>query len=151
MNAMSNLANRQYHLPRQARQGGFTLIEIMVVVVILGVLAGLVGINVFGNVDKANVQAAEADLRTISQALDMYRLDNHAYPTTEQGLRALVERPENVRSYPEGGYLKSVPEDPWGNAYQYFAPGTDGPFDLFSMGVDGREGGEGTMADIYAN
>ncbi len=133
-----------------ARQSGFTLIEIMVVVVILGILAGLVGMNIFGNVDKANIQAAKSDLSTIAQALDLYKLDNFAYPTTDQGLEALVKKPDGARNFPQGGYLKRIPEDPWGRPYEYISPGETGPYDLYSLGADGQEGGEGPAADISA-
>lgn len=139
----SGLAGRQ--------QSGFTLIEIMVVVVILGVLAGLVGINVFQNVDKANVKATRSDLKTVAQALDLYKLDNFVYPTTEQGLDALINKPDSARNYPQGGYLKKkgVPTDPWGRPYEYVSPGESGPYDLYSLGADGQEGGEDVAADIY--
>lgn len=128
---------------------GFTLIEIMVVVVILGVLAGLVAVNVFDNVDKSRVQAARTDISTISQALDLYKLDNFNYPTTDLGLDALVNKPENARGWPSGGYLKKEPSDPWKNPYGYISPGTNGePFELYSLGADGNEGGEGAAKDI---
>jgi general secretion pathway protein G len=134
---------------RGARQAGFTLIEVMVVVVILGILATLVVVNVVGSDDKARVTAAKSDLSAISQALDLFKLDNFTYPTTDMGLQALVIAPENARNFPAGGYLKKMPVDPWGNPYQYFAPGSGGaPYDLMSYGADGVEGGEGNAADI---
>lgn len=132
----------------RARVSGFTLIEVMVVVVILGILATLVVVNVVGSDDKARVTAARSDLSAISQALDLYKLDNFTYPTTDMGLEALVHAPEGARNFPQGGYLKKMPMDPWGNPYQYFAPGSAGPYDLMSFGADGVEGGEGTAADI---
>ncbi len=134
---------------RSQRSGGFTLIEVMVVVVILGILATLVVVNVVGSDDKARVTAAKSDLSAIAQALDLFKLDNFKYPSTDQGLEALVRAPEDARSFPPGGYLKKMPMDPWGNPYQYFAPGSQGnPYDLLSYGADGVEGGEGVAADI---
>lgn len=132
---------------------GFTLIEIMVVVVIISVLIGLVAPNILGRVDEARVTAAQTDIATIEQSLEMYKLDNHTFPTTDQGLQALVERPtispEPKKWNPEG-YLKkgALPKDPWGGDYQYISPGATGAFDLYSLGADGREGGEGYDADI---
>ncbi len=133
------------------RSRGFTLIEIMVVMVILGLLVALVAPNIMGRGDEARVTAAEAQLRNISSALDLYRLDNSHYPSTEQGLEALVEKPtgspEPSNWNPEG-YMNAIPKDPWGNDYQYVQPGSEGPYDLYSYGADGREGGEGVNADI---
>ena len=134
---------------RHAR--GFTLIEIMVVVVIIAILGALVGPRLLGRTDEARVVAARQDIATIMQALKLYRLDNHRYPTTEQGLRALVERPTSGPAAPgwkEGGYLDRMPVDPWGNAYQYLNPGVRGEIDVFSLGADGQPGGEGGDADI---
>ncbi len=134
-------------------QRGFTLIEIMVVVVIIGILVGLVAPNILGRVDKARVTAAATDIGTLEQALEMYRLDNHVYPTTDQGLEALVIKPggapEPKNWNPEGYLKKGVPKDPWGSDYQYVAPGDQGrPYDLYSLGADGREGGTGYDADV---
>ena len=133
------------------RSRGFTLIEIMVVMVILGLLVALVAPNIMGRGDEARVTAAEAQLRNISSALDLYRLDNSHYPSTEQGLEGLVEKPsgspEPSNWNPEG-YMNAIPKDPWGNDYQYVQPGSEGPYDLYSYGADGREGGEGVNADI---
>lgn len=126
-------------------QRGFTLIEIMVVVVIMGILAGLVGVAVFGNVDKANVNAAAAEVRTISQALEMYRLENNRYPSTDEGLQALIGA-EGGRSYLDA---KEVPKDPWKNPYNYISNGARA-YELYSFGADGVEGGEGFDADISA-
>lgn len=134
---------------RRAR--GFTLIEIMVVVVIIAILGALVGPRLLGRTDEARVVAARQDIATIMQALKLYRLDNHRYPTTEQGLRALVERPTSGPAAPgwkEGGYLDRMPTDPWGNAYQYLNPGVRGEIDVFSLGADGQPGGEGGDSDI---
>jgi general secretion pathway protein G len=132
---------------------GFTLIEIMVVVVILGILAALVVPNILGNVDTARITAAKQDIKAIEGALDMYRLDNFTYPTAQQGLDALVTQPAdpNIRNWRKGGYLKGskLPKDPWGNPYQYLYPGTHGTeVDIWSMGADGQTGGEGITADI---
>ena len=135
----------------KAAQKGFTLIEVMIVVAILGVLATLVVVNVGGQSDKANITAAKSDLQAISQALALFKLDNNRYPSTDQGLDALVEKPDDARYWPEGGYLKKSPTDPWQNPYVYISPGVDGPYDLFSTGSDGVEGGEGTGADISVN
>lgn len=133
------------------RQRGFTLIEIMVVVVILAVLGALVVPQILSKVDQARVTAAKTDIRTISAALESYRLDNFKYPTTEQGLQALVKQPNDptITNYAPGGYLKSVPKDPWGNPYQYVTPGADGrDYDIISYGRDGKPGGDGPDADI---
>lgn len=133
------------------RQRGFTLIEIMVVVVIIGILAALIAPNIIGRDDQARVAAVKSDLQSISQALDMFKMDNFRYPATEPGLGALVTQPAEARNWPQGGYLKSQPIDPWGNAYVYVSPGVAGPFDLKSLGADGQEGGEGYDADIDVN
>ncbi|WP_082936658.1 type II secretion system major pseudopilin GspG [Pseudomonas citronellolis] len=133
------------------RQAGFTLIEIMVVVVILGILAALVVPQVMSRPDQAKVTAAQNDIRAIGAALDMYKLDNHSYPSTQQGIEALVSRPggnPQPRNWNKEGYLKRLPADPWGNPYQFLAPGTKGPYDLFSFGADGKPGGSGLDTDI---
>lgn len=130
------------------RQQGFTLIEVMIVVAILGILATLVVVNVAGNTDKALITATKSDLQAIKQALDLYKLDNYKYPTTEQGLEALVIKPDTARNWPEGGYLPKVPLDKWENPFVYMSPGTNGPIDLYSLGADSAEGGEGIGADI---
>jgi general secretion pathway protein G len=134
------------------REAGFTLIEIMVVLVIIAIMTALIAPQIMGRVDEARVTAAKQDIRTLETALDFYQMDNFRYPTTDQGLRALVEKPEppppNWRS---GGYLKAttVPKDPWGNEYRFIQPGTrGGAYDLYSLGADGETGGEGTDADI---
>ncbi|MCY4472188.1 MAG: type II secretion system major pseudopilin GspG [Kistimonas sp.] len=152
-----NQSDRQGNLPcsraRLSRQLGFTLIEIMVVVVILGVLAALVIPNIVSRPDQAKVTVAQADIKAIASAMEIYRLDNGVYPTTEQGLEALVQEPSEEpapRNWNRDGYLKKVPRDPWGNPYQYEQPGTRNPtgYDLYSLGADGRVGGEGVNADI---
>lgn len=130
---------------------GFTLIEIMVVVIILGVLAALIVPKIMGRPDEARVTAARQDISTLMQALKLYRLDNHRYPTTEQGLQALVQRPTTdpvPSNWKAGGYLESLPVDPWGQAYQYLNPGVHGEIDVFSLGADNKAGGEGLDADI---
>lgn len=136
---------------KASRQHGFTLIEIMVVVVILGILAALVVPQIMSRPDQAKVTVAKGDIRAISAALDMYRLDNNRYPTTQQGLEALVEKPSGnpqPRNWNPDGYLKRLPVDPWGNPYQYLSPGTRGPFDLYSLGADGQQDGTDLDADI---
>lgn len=133
------------------RQQGFTLLEIMVVIVILGMLVALVAPNVLQNQDKAMVEKARADVALLEQALDMYKLDNYRYPTTDQGLEALVTRPDIAplpERYNSNGYIKRLPTDPWGNAYQYLQPGQRGAFDIYSLGADGALGGEGLATDI---
>lgn len=129
-------------------QKGLTLIEILVVVAILGLLAALVVPNVIGRGEQARVDIAKANMQSIANALDMYRMDNGRYPTTEEGLEALVEEPQSARNWNPEGYLSEVPRDPWGNEYRYISPGRDGPFDLYSLGADGSEGGEGYDAEI---
>jgi general secretion pathway protein G len=129
-------------------QHGFTLIEIMVVVIILGILAAIVAPNVIGRIDDAQISKAKADLRNIESALKLYRMDNFNYPTTEQGLQALVTRPAdpNIRNWKQN--LERLPEDPWGNPYQYLSPGNNGEIDVYTLGRDGRPGGEGVDADM---
>ena len=131
---------------------GFTLIEVMVVVVILGLLAAIVVPKVMSRPDEARAVAARADIAAIQQALKLYRLDNVSYPSTEQGLQALVTRPTTQpipNNWKTGGYLDRVPKDPWGNDYQYLNPGTRSEIDVFSLGADGKPGGEGPSADVF--
>jgi general secretion pathway protein G len=130
---------------------GFTLIEIMVVMVILGLLVAIVAPNIMGRSDQAKVTVAQTQLSNIGNALDLYRLDNSRYPSTQQGLEALVNKPAGSpepKNWNADGYLKNVPEDPWGTPYQYVSPGTEGAYDLYSLGSDGQEGGEGDAADL---
>lgn len=130
---------------------GFTLIEILVVVVILGILAGLIVPRIMDRPDQARVVAAKNDINAISNALKLYRLDNGTYPSAEQGLQALVRRPESgdiPRNWKSGGYLERLPKDPWGNDYQYLNPGIHGEVDVMSLGADRQPGGEGYSADI---
>jgi general secretion pathway protein G len=138
---------------RQFRQAarGFTLIEIMVVVVIIGLLAAFILPNVFSNVERAQMSKVKGDIQGLETALTMYKLDNYKYPSTDIGLQALWERPNDptVRNWREGGYIKRISKDPWGNPYQYVYPGTHGQeYDLYSFGADSQEGGEGKNADI---
>ena len=129
--------------------GGFTLIEIMVVIIILGVLAALVVPNIMSQPDEARAKAAKVDIARVMQTLDLYRLDNLSYPSTEQGLNALVARPAGdppPKNWKQ--YLKQAPQDPWGRPYQYLNPGVNGEIDVFSYGADGQSGGEGVDADI---
>lgn len=130
-------------------QQGFSLIEIMVVVVIMGVLAALIVPNLLDRPDQARATAARQDVGAIMQALKLYRLDNGSYPTNEQGLRALAEKPTSGALPPNWHkYLERLPNDPWGNPYHYLNPGTNGEIDVFSLGADGQPEGEGTNADI---
>lgn len=136
---------------RKRGQGGFTLIEIMVVVVILAILGALVVPKVMSRPDEARVVAARQDLGALTQALKLYRLDNHRYPTTDQGLDALVQRPSAAPvpvNWRKGGYVERLPRDPWGTPYQYLQPGQRGDFDLYSLGADGQPGGSGLDADL---
>jgi len=135
------------------RESGFTLIEIMVVLVIIAIMTALIAPNIMGKVDEARVTAAKQDIRTLETALDFFQMENFRYPTTDMGLEALVKKPEDpaIRNWRNGGYLRAttVPKDPWGNPYRYMQPGTKGgPYDLYSLGADGEVGGEGVDADI---
>src|SRR6056297_3062348 len=131
--------------------GGFSLVEILVVLVIMGLLISVVAPTVLNRADEARVQKAQADFKAIETALKIYRLDNYVYPTTEQGPEALVEpstldpEPRNCK---EGGYLAEVPRDPWGRPYLYLSPGERGEVDIYTLGADGLSGGEGQNADI---
>jgi len=137
------------HFSKQNQQG-FTLIEIMVVIVILGILAAIVAPNVIGKIDQANVTRIQQDLRGIENALKFYRLDTFSYPTSEQGLEALVNQPAdpNIRNWQRGGYLDRLPKDPWDREYLYLSPGQNGEIDIFTLGRDGNPGGEGVDTDI---
>lgn len=139
-------------LSSKSSQRGFTLIEIMVVVVIIGVLGAIVVPQFMSRPDQAKVTAASTDIQAISTALEMYRLDTFNYPSTQQGLEALSKRPGGtpaVKNWNAQGYLKNMPLDPWGTPYQYLNPGTHSAgYDLFSLGSDGAPGGEGHAADI---
>ncbi|KZX95221.1 type II secretion system protein GspG [Sulfitobacter sp. HI0040] len=136
---------------KRVPDAGVTLIEMMVVLVIIALVAAIIVPNVIGRPDEARATVAQTDIRAIGSALELYRLDNQSYPTTAQGLAALAERPTappEPRNWVAGGYLQSVPLDPWGNAYLYRSPGDTGPFDLVSLGADGAPGGDGVNADI---
>ncbi len=132
-------------------ESGFTLIEVMVVVVILGILAALVVPKIMGRPDEARVIKARQDIQAVEAALNLYRLDNHMYPSTDQGLKALVAKPTGEPPAPNwkaGGYLDRMPQDPWGRDYQYLNPGLHSEIDIWSYGADGQEGGEGVNADL---
>lgn len=133
---------------RSRSEHGFTLIEIMVVVIILGILAAIVAPNVIGRVGDAQITAAKSDIRGIENAMKLYRLDNFSYPSSEQGMQALVSKPSdpNIRNWKQ--YLERLPKDPWGNAYLYLNPGNNSEIDIYTLGRDGRPGGEGEDADI---
>mgnify|MGYP001091084161 FL=1 len=135
----------------KAKSQGFTLIEIMVVVVILGILASIVVPRIMSRPDEARIVKAQQDIRAISAAVDLYRLDNFKYPTTDQGLEALVQRPIDLNQgakWREGGYLAKLPNDPWGSPYNYLIPGQNAEYDLYSLGADGVLGGEAANGDI---
>ena len=130
------------------RESGFTLIEIMVVLTIIAIMTALIAPQIMGRVDEARVTAAKQDIRTLETALDFYRMDNFRYPTTDEGLKSLVEKPPSLPNYKVGGYLQGLRKDPWHNDYVYLSPGTRGEFDLYTLGADGQPGGEGNDADI---
>ncbi len=143
--------NQKQPAIKRHSQMGFTLIEIMVVVVILGILAAFVVPRVMDRPDQARITKAKQDIRAIESALNLYRLDNFQYPSTDQGLQALVEKPSGgsaPNNWKEGGYLDRLPKDPWGADYQYLFPGEQGAYDVFSLGADNQSGGEGANADI---
>jgi len=131
------------------RAAGFTLIEIMVVVVILGILAAMVVPRIMDRPDQARIIKAKQDIRVLQSTLDLYKLDNFRYPTTDQGLEALQNKPNpEPPHWREGGYLDRPPKDPWGQPYQYLSPGQHGAVDIYSLGADGQPGGSGVDADI---
>jgi general secretion pathway protein G len=137
--------------PRKPDEAGFTLVELMVVIVIIGLLATVVAVNVLPSQDRAMVEKAKADIAVLEQAVETYRLENFNFPRAEDGLAALVTAPgglPNPERYREGGYIRRLPKDPWGADYQYMAPGEHGPFDIYSFGADGQKGGEGKDADL---
>lgn len=136
---------------KQGLQRGFSLIEILVVLVIIGLLVGIVAPNMLGKADQARIDTAKAEFKQMQTALDMYRLDNFDYPTTEQGLSALVDRPTLdpvPKKWKPDGYLENMPKDPWGNEYRYISPGEHGRYDIYSLGSDNAPGGEGQASDI---
>jgi general secretion pathway protein G len=136
---------------RRRAASGFTLIEVMVVVVILSILAAIVVPNVMSSPDEARIVKAKQDIRALESALNLYRLDNYVYPSTEQGIQALVTRPTTPpepQNWKAEGYIDRLPTDPWGHPYQYLSPGQNGEFDLYSMGADGQLDGQGVNADV---
>jgi general secretion pathway protein G len=135
----------------QKRQCGFTLLEILVVMVILGIMASFILPNIMGRTDQARTIAAKNDIRTLTGALKLYRLDNGTYPSTEQGLEALVSQPTAdpvPRNWKKNGYIEHLPEDPWGQQYKYLNPGVNGEIDVFSLGSDSLPGGEDSAKDL---
>lgn len=135
----------------QHKHQGFTLIEIIVVVVIIGILATLVAPKFLGRTDDARITKAKADIKALESSLELYKLDNYAYPTTDQGLEALVSAPTSEpvpANWKEGGYIKHLSKDPWQRDYQYLSPGEHGEVDIYTLGADGVDGGEGANADI---
>jgi general secretion pathway protein G len=153
MKSLSRLASTRLTLSRRGRSGsyfsrGFTLIEVMVVVVILAILATIVVPKIMDRPDDARIAKAKQDIRAIESALQLYKLDNLTYPTTDQGLEALVKPPANAKNWRPGGYLDRLPIDPWNHPYLYLSPGQHGTFDVYSLGADGQPGGTGADADI---
>ena len=146
---MQDASTRQVR-KRRERRAAFTLVELMVVLVILGLLAGIVVKSFSGRVDIAKRKTAALQIRELADAVEMFRADNGFYPSNDVALRALVEKPSNAKVWPPDGYLKSktLPDDPWGNEYLYLCPGNGGPFDVVCYGADGREGGSGLDADL---
>ena len=149
---MSNIGRKRLIVrPSHRSQSGFTLIEVMVVVVILGILAAIVVPRVMDRPDAARITKARQDIRAIESALNLYRLDNYLYPSTDQGIEALTTKPEGSPEAPNwkrGGYIDRIPKDPWGREYLYLNPGVHGEIDLYSNGADGEPEGEGASADI---
>ena len=138
-------AARNTHLPRDA---GVTLVEMMVVIVIIGLVTAVVVINVLPSQDTARIEKARADIHVIEQALELYRLDYSRYPAMEHGLQALLEPPAREGAAAQESYIRRLPNDPWGRAYEYVIPGEHGAFDIYTLGADGQQGGEGVDADI---
>ncbi|WP_254913711.1 type II secretion system major pseudopilin GspG [Sphingobium sp. Z007] len=152
--ARSSSEERGFTSSRRSAEHGFTLVELMVVIVIIGLLATIVAINVIPATDTARVEKAKADIATIEQALEQYRLDNLTYPAGSDGLQALLNPPASLaqpQRYRRGGYIKKLPDDPWGRAYVYTVPGRKGAFDISSLGADGQPGGDQENADIYSS
>ena len=138
-------------LKTHRQQGGFSLLEIMVVVVIIGILVATIAPNLFGETERARKTRVKVDITALEDALERYRMENFNYPTTDQGLEGLVTKssiPPEPKHFKQGGYVKRLQKDPWGNDYQYISPGESGPFDLFTLGADGEVGGEGPNQDI---
>jgi general secretion pathway protein G len=136
---------------KASRAAGFTLIEVMVVIVILGILAAVVVPRIMDRPDAARVTKAKQDIRTLEGSLNLYKLDNFQYPSTDQGLEALVSQPSGSpepRNWKQGGYVDRLPKDPWGNDYQYLNPGVNGAIDIYTLGADNQQGGEAANADV---
>jgi len=153
MNMLTKLCSNRSSTRSSKRrlQRGFTLIEVMVVIAIIGILAALIVPKIMSRPDQARRVAAVQDIGTMMQALNLYKLDNGRYPNSDQGLHALIEKPTAdpiPDNWKDGGYLERLPNDPWGNPYQYLNPGVHGAIDVFSYGADAKEGGEGNDADI---
>ena len=145
------LGNKKPAVTPAPKPNGFTLVELMVVIFIIGLLTTIVVINVLPNQDKAMIQKAKADIAVLSQAMETYRLDNLAYPPAGEGLQSLVTPPASAGNGARtAGYIKKLPNDPWGRPYQYANPGRSGGFDIYSLGADGAPGGENDNADIYS-
>ena len=133
------------------RQGGFSLLEIMVVVVIIGILVATIAPNLFGETERARLTRVKVDITSLEDALERYKMENYIYPTTDQGLEGLVTQstsPPEPKHFKQGGYVKRLQKDPWGNDYQYISPGKSGPYDLYTLGADGEIGGEDANSDI---
>lgn len=149
------MTNRTTPRKKKPKKNGFTLVELMVVIVIIGLLGTVVVINVLPATDRANVTKAQADISQLELAMEQYRLDNMVYPNAADGLQALVSAPAGLtqpQRYRPGGYIRNLPNDPWGRPYQYQVPGRDGgAFEIYSFGSDGAPGGEGDAADIYSS
>lgn len=150
--SLNSLHKKRYKNTVAANPNGFTLVELMVVIFILGLLTTVVVINVLPSQDRALIEKARADIATLGQAMELYRLDNLNYPSTSDGLNALSSAPATLAQpgrYRPGGYIKKLPNDPWGRPYQYSNPGREGAFDIYSLGADGAPGGDEDNADIY--
>lgn len=132
----------------KGHQAGFTLLEIIVVVSIIAILAAYIAPKVSGYTDDARISKAQSDIRTLDSSLELYKLDNFNYPSTDDGLNALISAPSNAKNWRKGGYIKRLRKDPWGNDYQYRFPGEQGEIDIYSLGADGQLGGEDNNADI---